>query len=193
MEFEDLGRVWQELKFEEPKPLDPDWFRKVRWRRFWRNLFRKEKALLTCVLVTIVCLAGLPLAKSLPVKAGLGITVIVIGPALLCFAILRVAFRPPYLGLPPREFALKDRKRMDAWIFSLRWFFWVYFAYAAVMAYEYAYWITGRSAETVILMVYYVLLAAVMQIAMVSRLRRNYLRGREVIDQFLRDLTGEEK
>jgi hypothetical protein len=191
MEFEDLGKVWQEHKFEEPKPLDPGWCLKARWRRFWRNVFRNEKALLTCVLVTIVCLAGLSLVKSLPIQAGLGITVIVIGPALLCFSILRLAFRPPFLGLPPREFALKDRKRIDALIISLRWFFWIYFAYATVLAYEYAFWITGRRAETLILMGYYVLLAAIMQITMVWRLRRNYERSREVLDRFLRELTGE--
>ncbi len=81
---------------------------------------------------------------------------------------------------------------MDAWIISLRWFFWIYFAYAAVMAYAYASWVTGQRAETLILMGYYVLLAAFMQITMGWRLRRNYLRGREALDRFLRELTGED-
>jgi uncharacterized membrane protein (DUF485 family) len=192
MKFEDLNKIWLERKLKEPGPACAYISRKAIWRRFWRNLFRNEKALVTCVLVTIVCLAGLPLSTSPPIKAGLGITIIVIGPALLCFSILRLAFRPVFPGLPARQFALKERKRMDAWIISLRWFFWIYFAYAAVMAYEYAFWVTGRRAVTLILMGYYVLLAAVMQITMVRRLRRNYQRGRDALDRFLRELAGED-
>jgi uncharacterized membrane protein (DUF485 family) len=192
MKFEDLDTIWREHVFEEPQPAGAGGFRKAGRRRFWTNLFRNEKALVTCLLVTIGCLTGLPLVKSLPIKAGLGITVIVIGPALLCFSILRLVFRPACAALSAREFALKDRKRMDAWIFSLRWFFWIYFAYAMVMAYEYAFWVTGHRAETMILMGYYVLLAAIMQITIVWRLRRNYLRGRQALDRFLRELTGKD-
>lgn len=186
MKFEDLNTVWRERKYKVPE------FRKPGWRRFWRNLIRNEKALVTCVLVAIACLAGLPLVESPPIKAGLGITAIVIGPALLCFSILRLVFRPAYRGLPARQFALKERKRMDAWIISLRWFFWSYFAYALAMAYEYALWVTGQRAQTVILMGYYVLLVGIIQTAMVRRLRRNYLRGREALDRFLRELTEED-
>jgi hypothetical protein len=191
MKFEDLNTIWRQHAFEEPQPAGAGGIRKAGRRRFWTNLFRKEKALLTCALVAIGCLTALFLVRSLPIKAGLGLTLIVIGTALLTFAILRLAFRPAWPALSVRECALKDRKRMDAWIVALPWFFWINFAVVTVSAYDCAS-LTGQRTETVILMVYYVLLAVIMQITMVRRLRRNYMRGREALDRFLRELTGED-
>lgn len=168
-------------------------FRKAVRRRFWAKLFRRERALLACFLVAIGCLIGIPLAKPLLIKAGLGVTAIVTSVALLFFAIFRLAFSPARPTLPARECALKDRKRMDEYRVALAWHLWLlYIPNSEILTYRYASSVTGQQTETMILMVYYFLLAAILQITVARRLRRDYLRTRAAIDQFLSDLTGED-
>jgi uncharacterized membrane protein HdeD (DUF308 family) len=196
MEFERLKTTWREHASEELNGASSQSpggkLRKEAWGRFWTNLFRNEKELVIGILTAACCLIGLPLVKSLLIKAGLGITIIVVGLAFLWFSILRLAFRPASTSLPTREFLLKDRGRMDSWIRMLRWFLWVYFAFSVVSIFDYAFWVTGQRAETYMLMGYYALLVGIMQITMVRRLRRNYLRGRDALERFLHELTDKE-
>lgn len=198
MEFEQLKATWRKQSSEEPAPAPTGSpagnLRKNAWQHFWTHLFQNEKELVTGLLIAACSLIGLLLVKSFLIKAGLGITAMVFFLALTWFSILRMVFRPARTNLPTRAFLIQDRARMDSWIRMLRWFLWVYFAIAfwLVAIYDYAFWMSGQHSYAFVLLGYYVFLVGIIQVTMVRRLRRNYLHGRDAIEQFLRELTDKD-